>query len=270
MIFLIIALVIASIYMAIQFQYIFYWKLIKPVIVPFDFTSSTGVSIIVVARNEADTVLTCLQGILSQSYPGHLVEILVIDDHSTDETINKVLSLRDESIQLLRLQHYPEYIFTPAYKKSAITLGVEKARHEMILVTDADCIHSKDWIRSVVYAFEQSNSRFQTAPVLLLPGRSLLEQMQELEILVYTLITGAGIQSRWHDMANGANMAFTKKAFQSVKGFQGNYQYASGDDMFLVEKMRTAFPDDIHFAKSTAAAVLTKGKTNWSDLLKQR
>ena len=270
MIFLIIALAIALFYMAIQFQYIFYWKLIKPVIVPFDFDPSSGVSVIVVARNEADTVLSCLQGILSQSYPGHLVEILVIDDHSTDETINKVLTLRDESIQLLRLQHYPEYIFTPAYKKSAITLGVEKARHEMILVTDADCIHSKDWIRSVVYAFEQSNSRFQTAPVLLLPGRSLLEQMQELEMLVYALVTGAGIQSRWHDMANGANMAFTKKAFQSVKGFEGNYQYASGDDMFLVEKMRTAFPDHIHFAKSTAAAVLTKGKTSWSDLLKQR
>jgi len=265
-----IALAIALVYMAIQFHYIFYWKKIKPVIVPDDFIPSTGVSIIVVARNEAGTILSCLQGILSQSYPVHLVEILVIDDHSTDETINQVLSLQNDSIQLLRLQHYPEYIFTPAYKKSAITLGVEKARNEMILVTDADCIQSKDWIRSVVYAFEKTNARFQTAPVLLMPGRSLLEQMQELEILVYTLITGAGIQSRWHDMANGANMAFTKKAFQSVKGFSGNYQYASGDDMFLVEKMRTAYPDQIHFAKSTAAAVLTKGKTSWSDLLKQR
>ena len=141
MIFLIIALAIALIYGDPIPVYLLL-KIIRPVIVLSDFDPSTGVSVIVVARNEADTILSCLQGILSQSYPGHLVEILVIDDHSTDETNNKVLSLRDESIQLLRLQHYPEYIFTPAYKKSAIALGVEKARHEMIMVTDADCIHS--------------------------------------------------------------------------------------------------------------------------------
>lgn len=60
--------------------------------------------------------------------------------------------------------------------------------------------------------------------------------MQEVEQITLMLITGAGITSRIHDIANGANMAFRKSAFRDVNGYEGNMQYASGDDMFLIEK----------------------------------
>ncbi len=270
MIFLTIALGLALFYMAIQFQYLYYWDQIKPLPVPPEFTPSTGITVIVVARNEADVIVACLQGLLSQSYPSTLFEIIVIDDHSTDITVAKILPLQNQNLQLLLLQDFPGYIQVPAYKKSAITLGVEKARHELILVSDADCIYPMEWMKTIAFHFEKSGACFQTAPVLLFQGRSLLEQMQEVEMLVYMLITGAGIRSRLHDMANGANMAFTKAAFRAVHGYEGNFQYASGDDLFLAEKMGKMFPKKIHFAKSIEATVLTKGKANWSDLLKQR
>jgi glycosyltransferase involved in cell wall biosynthesis len=270
MIFLMIAIGLALVYMAIQFQYLYYWKKIKSVSVPHDYSPSTGVSVIVVARNEVDSIEACIRGLISQSYPSHLFEIIIVNDHSADGTANKILAIPDQRIQLLHLSDFPEYIHAPAYKKSAVTLGVEKARFDLVVVTDADCLHATDWIRSVTYSLEKIGAVFQTAPVLLLPGQSLLEQMQEVEMLMYMLITGSGIQSGLQDMANGANMAFPKAAFQTVHGYEGNYQYASGDDMFLIEKMRTAFPDKICFAKSIEATVLTKGKSNWSDLIKQR
>jgi len=256
--------------MAIQFQYIYYWKKIESYTLPHTFIPTVGVSVIVIVRNEAESISACLQGLLSQNYRSDLFEIIVIDDSSSDGTVREILSIQDQRIQLLHLSDFPEYIHPPAYKKSAITLGVDMARFDMIIVTDGDCVYSPDWMRSVVYFFEKKDAVFQTAPVRLLPGKSLLEQMQETEMLTYMLITGAGIQSRLHDIANGANMAFTKAAFQSVHGYEGNYQYASGDDMFLIEKMRRAYPDNINFAKSIDATVLTKGKTNWPDLLKQR
>jgi hypothetical protein len=134
----------------------------------------------------------------------------------------------------------------------------------------ADCMHEGNWLRTIMYAFQHDAAVFMTAPVLLSPGKSMLEKMQETEQLTLMLITGAGITSALHDLANGANMAFRKSAFAQVNGYQGNEQYASGDDMFLIEKMRAAFPDKISFVKSTDATVYTSGKKDWASLLKQR
>ncbi|MEO6132037.1 MAG: glycosyltransferase family 2 protein, partial [Saprospiraceae bacterium] len=90
------------------------------------------------------------------------------------------------------------------------------------------------------------------------------------EMSVLMLITAAGIKSGLHDMANGANMSFSKNAFNDVNGYEGNHQYASGDDMFLIEKMRAAFPDKIAFVKSGNAIVETPPKQDWNSLIKQR
>lgn len=270
MLFLVIAFVLALLYLAIQLQYIYYWKKIKPASIPPGYIPTSPVSILIVARNESASIQSCLQGILAQNYPDRLVEIIVIDDHSTDDTANKVLAVPDDRIQLLRLGNYTEYIHLPAYKKSAITLGIAKSNHEIIILTDADCHHTPDWLKTMVYAIEKENAVFQTSPVLLIPGKSLLEKMQEAEMLAFMLITGSGIQSRIHDMANGANMAFRKSAFQTIHGYEGNFNYSSGDDMFLIEKMRSIFPNKIHFTKSKEAIAWTYGKTKWSDLIRQR
>ena len=94
--------------------------------------------------------------------------------------------------------------------------------------------------------------------------------MQDVELMTYAFITGAGIQSSLHFMANGANMAFSKQAFLAVKGYEGNFHHPSGDDMFLIEKMKLAFPNQIQFVKSTEATVYTKAKPDWSSLMQQR
>ncbi len=70
MIFLVIALLLALVYLAIQIQYIYYWNKINPTLVPDAYIPSKPVSIIIVARNEEATITNCLQGILAQHYPG--------------------------------------------------------------------------------------------------------------------------------------------------------------------------------------------------------
>lgn len=265
-----IALGFAIPYLLLQAHYLFYWHKTKPVSIPLDYIPSASVTIIVVAHNESKSIGTCLQGILQQSYPAHLMEIIVIDDHSTDATIDEVQKIGSERIALYNLKDYPEYIKAPAYKKSAITLAVDKSTSEYIVITDADCVHSSQWLNTVVYGLEKNQNAFQTAPVILDGNNSLLSEMQETEQLVLMLITAAGITSGLHDIANGANMAFRKSAFLKVDGYTGNEQFASGDDMFLAEKMRKAFPGQIAFNKSIDVSLSTKAKTNWPSLIKQR
>ena len=268
MILLYVSLILIAAYAIIQFQYIRYWHALPKYGSPT--AQLTPVSIIVVARNGASVINRCLTGILHQHYPAHLFEIIVIDDHSTDQTAAVVRGMPDTRIHLIALSDFPEYHHPPAFKKSAITLGVDLARHDTIIVTDADCVHPPAWLKSIVHHFTSSKAVFQTAPVLLLPKNNMLVRMQEMELLGLMLITGSGIQSRLHDLSNGANMAFSKEAFLQVNGYDGNWHHASGDDLFLAEKMRTAYPNQISFAKVLEATVLTEGQFSWSALIRQR
>jgi cellulose synthase/poly-beta-1,6-N-acetylglucosamine synthase-like glycosyltransferase len=257
-------------YLILQIQYVYTWNKIPVTDRDISQNALVPVTVVVVARNEEDTISACLHGLLAQDYPKTLIDLLVIDDHSTDHTFQKLVDLKNPAIRLLRLKDYPEFIHAPAYKKSAITLAVHQSNTDFIIVTDADCVHDPSWASSVMKNFLSRQAIFQTSPVLITESHSLLEKMQEAELLSYALITGAGIESNLHMMANGANMAFTKSAFMAVNGYEGNYQFASGDDMFLIEKMHFAFPDQIHFAKSLPATVFTKAKSNWDILLNQR
>jgi len=257
-------------YLLLQAYYLFYWHKTKPVSIPSDYIGSASATIVVVAHNESKSITSCLEGILQQTYPTHLMEIIIIDDHSTDATIDEVQKIESERITLYNLKDYPEYIKAPAYKKSSITLAVDKSTSEYIVITDADCVHSSQWLNTVVYGLEKNQNAFQTAPVILDGNNSLLSEMQATEQLVLMLITAAGITSGLHDIANGANMAFLKSAFLKVDGYKGNEQFASGDDMFLIEKMRKAFPSQIAFNKSINASVSTQAKRNWPSLIKQR
>ncbi len=257
-------------YACLQGFYLYQWIRIPPFKSKDNFTDSQGVSIIIVARNESAKIQACIRAILSQLTDGMFGEVIIIDDHSTDEMPQIINEITHKKVRYVRLQDHPQYIHAPAYKKSGITLGVDLAQYDTIIVTDADCIPGEKWLTTTLQAFRDTNSVFQAGPVLLTHTDSLLEKMQEAEQLTFTLIAGAGIHSGWHDIASGANMIFTKEAFKKVNGYDGNFHFASGDDMFLIEKMRSSFPGSISFIKSIQASVYTTGKKNWQDLLSQR
>ena len=264
------AVMFALLYLGIQVYYFVYWQ--KTPIADTAPLSSIriGATVVIIARNEANNISQCLRDLLDQDYPADLMEIIVIDDHSTDQTADVVRSMNDPRIACYALSDFQEYIRPPAFKKSAIKLAVDRARYDTIVVTDADCHHPASWLTRTVYHFHQRHASFQTGPVMITRGDSMLERLQETEQMLLMIITGAGITSALHDIASAANMAFSKKAFLTVGGYQGNEHYASGDDMFLVEKMREAFPDQIYFLKSIHATVTTDGKKTWHDLFQQR
>ncbi|MFZ1679011.1 MAG: glycosyltransferase, partial [Saprospiraceae bacterium] len=261
--FILIAVFLASAYLCLQVYYVYYWLKTPEVIVPAEFIPSLKITVIVVAYNEEKKIQSCLEGIVKQHYPQELFEIIVIDDRSSDGTIELIKNLQSPLVRIFQLTDYPEFIHPPAYKKSAIELAVRMAQHDWIVVTDADCIPPDEWLRNIAYTQSITDAVFLAAPISYSSCHTMLEKMQEMEMSVLMLITAAGIRSGLHDMSNGANMSFSKQAFNDVYGYEGNYQYASGDDMFLIEKMRITFPDRIVFVKSREAIVETKPHKDW-------
>jgi len=222
---------------------------------------TTSVTILVPARNEEENIQLCLEAITNQNYPKELLEIIVINDHSTDNTVNFASSFNN--IIVLKLQDAEG-------KKAAISHGIENAIGELIVTTDADCVMGKDWLNDMVGFYETTNCKMIAAPVMFHQEKSFLEKFQVLDFAGMMGVTAASLKYNLSSMCNGANLAYTKKVFNEVNGFEGIDNVPTGDDLLLMEKIKKLHPNSVKFLKSKKAIVYTKAQPNFKALQNQR
>jgi cellulose synthase/poly-beta-1,6-N-acetylglucosamine synthase-like glycosyltransferase len=230
------------------------------------------VTVLVPARNEQLHIVTCLRALSSQDYPPECLQIIVINDHSTDQTQSLVASFPYPHLLLLNLQDLliPASGGLPAHKKKAIEFGVAQATGELIITTDADCTAPPTWIPTLVRAYQHWGAQGIAAPVKLADRAGLLSIFQSLDFIALQGITGASVYRHKLTMCNGANLAYTKQAFRAVDGFAGIDRIASGDDMLLLHKIAKRFGRQVFFLKSRDALVSTQPMDNWASFLQQR
>ena len=233
-------------------------------------------TIVIPARNEAANIKACLESIIAQDYPKDLYEVIVVDDFSEDATpeIVKGIGCKHANVQLLSLAQFYAPGALIAFKKKAIELAVNNSKGSWIVTTDADCIIPKHWL-SLYNDFIQQNLPenkfvFVAAPVMFIKESGILNQFQLLDFLALQGITAAAVGADKHSMSNGANLAFEKAAFIAVGGYQGVDQIASGDDMFLMHKMKLTLSSKIGYLFHPGAIVLTKAMHHWKDFIMQR
>jgi cellulose synthase/poly-beta-1,6-N-acetylglucosamine synthase-like glycosyltransferase len=157
-----------------------------------------------------------------------------------------------------------------AYKKLALQSGIAVSNGTLMITTDADCIFNRDWLRTMAYAAETTQSKMVVAPVDLTSYNSLVAVFQSLDFRTMQGITAAAHRFGLGHMANGANLAFTKAAYNQINGYVGTTHIASGDDYLLLVKMAERFPNGITYLKSEAAIVSTTPQPTWKALLNQR
>lgn len=229
------------------------------------------ISVVVPARNEEAHIDTCIKALLAQQYPKHLFEIIVINDHSTDDTAAIVKRYASQGVQLIQLEEIlKNNKGTIAYKKKAIESGIAQAKGTLIVTTDADCSMSPQWLTSIAAYRRQYQSHFMAAPVKINHRNTLLSKFQCLDFAILQGITGASVTTHTHNMCNGANLAYLKEAFYAVNGFKGIDNIASGDDMLLMQKITAQDASKVHYLKSRDAIVNTEPSPNWKTFFQQR
>jgi len=233
-------------------------------------TTPLSITVIIPTRNEEKNIGTCLSSLWQQDYPPGLLEIIVVNDFSTDRTVEIVKQFRQGNIRLIHLGDHVGKNDINSYKKKAIEIAITQAKGDLIVTTDADCIAGKQWLNTIAGFQKKYNAVFIAAPVKMEADKSLLSIFQSLDFLTLQGITAAAVQQRKHSMCNGANLAYLKTAYQAVNGFEGIDEIASGDDMLLMHKIAQKFPDQYFFLKSKHAIVSTKPEKTWSEFLQQR
>lgn len=234
-----------------------------------DYRPSTKISVIIPARNEEENIGACLDSVTQQTYPDHLFEILVVDDHSTDETASIIRSYADQHVKLISLKDHVSADLN-SYKKKAIEIAIQQSTGELIVTTDADCFVQKNWLKTIAAFYEKHQPVFIAAPVSINCNFNFIEMFQALDFAMLQGITGASVHKKIHSMCNGANLAYTKKAFEEVGGFAGIDNIASGDDMLLMHKIYNRYPDKVMFLKSQDVIVETVPVNSIKEFFNQR
>ncbi len=223
------------------------------------------VSVVIPARNEEKNIGHCIDAIMQQDYPLMFREIVVADDQSSDNTSAIAQS---KGAVLVKLNEFPPG--TVAYKKAALSAAIAASHGELIITSDADCNAPASWITTMVSVKQNTNAVLVAGPVRMKYNTSVLSKFQSLDFAILQGITAASVHHGFHFMGNGANMAYTKDAFNKVNGFSGIDDIASGDDMLLMYKIGRQYPGQIAYAFSQAAMVETNPEPDLKSFLWQR
>ena len=229
----------------------------------------TTVTVIIPARNEALNIGACLDSISEQTYPKELFEVIVVDDHSTDNTAAVIDAYTSQNIKRIALK---DFVSSPlnSYKKKAIEVGIQHATGKLIITTDADCTVPPNWLQTLVSFYETHHPVFIAAPVSINCSNNFTEIFQALDFMTLQGITGASVHKKFHNMCNGANLAYEKAAFHEVDGFAGIDDIASGDDMLLMHKIYKRYPGQVMFLRSKEAIVQTAPVKTVTQFFNQR
>jgi len=229
---------------------------------------ATYLTVIIPARNEALHLPALLDSIDRQTYSKKNFEVLLIDDHSTDDTA--AIASAYSFVTCLSLKDFVGDAGINSYKKKAIEIGIQNSRGKLIITTDADCMVPEKWLETIAAFYEEKKPAFIVMPVSVNCSARPIEIFQALDFMSLQGITAAAVHKKAHSMCNGANLAYSRNAFEAVAGFKGIDAIASGDDMLLLHKIALQYPNDIHYLRSKNVIVQTAAVNTIKDFLNQR
>ncbi|MFM7726931.1 MAG: glycosyltransferase, partial [Flavobacteriales bacterium] len=219
--------------------------------------------IVIPVRDESMNILGLLQSLDRQSADPEKVDIIVVDDHSQDDTVEVVKAFIARSgrftVRLIQLRN--EFS-----KKSAIARAVQESASQWVVTLDADVsLPGADWL--VDFMLHADNDAWMLCgPVVLASEKkNRIVRIATLESIGLLSIAGAGIRSRSPLFCNGASLAFRRDKFIESGGYDTNR--LSGDDTDLLHR----FPSgNVRFVSDPACLVKAAAPSTLGGFISQR
>ena len=254
--------IVGSIYLSIILLFVIGWTHL-PYFQTGKINNYPKVSVIIPMRNEAANIESLLNCLKNQIYPENFLEIILVDDHSSDNTLELINKFYLPNTEIVNLSNQ----FNG--KKAAVKTGIEASNGDLIILTDADCIMNSEWIACYVSYYQQYNPVLMLGPVCAIPGNSPFAKMQALEMFSLLGSTAGAAGVFRHIMCNGANLSFPKYLYPEIKHIY-NSSTSSGDDIFVLQELKKKYRQKIHFVKSRDLIVYTKISSTILSFFNQR
>lgn len=219
---------------------------------------------VIAARNEQENLPWLLSDLVNQDYPKDKLEIIVANDRSSDNTANivKEMMKKHKNIKHIKIDNTREI----APKKFALEQGIKKSNGEIILSTDADCRVLKTWVTSMSSSLDEKDGI--TIGFSRISAKSFFEKYQLIDFFCI-FIANVGFAG-WNKYFSGSgqNLAYNKKSFFDIGGFENKEKSISADDMFLVQSISSIGNCQINF--NPKSFVFTIPEKTIIDFINQR
>jgi cellulose synthase/poly-beta-1,6-N-acetylglucosamine synthase-like glycosyltransferase len=224
------------------------------------------VSVIVCARDEDENLARYLPGLLVQNYPT-THEVIVVNDNSMDDSKYILAELKKtfRQLQVVELEQEAKLIDG---KKYPLSVGIKEAKHEIVLLTDADCVPaSENWIMKMQQAFTNGvEIVLGYSPYTRAKG--LLNKLIRWETFHTALQYFSYALAGKPYMGVGRNLSYKRDVFFRNKGFSAINNIASGDDDLFINKV--AKKNNTAVVIDPEAFTFSSPKKTWQDWKRQK
>ncbi len=252
---------IIILYLCLSIAIIWGWNRLKNRNTEVSENKLTAFSIVIAMRNEAENIEVLLESIGKLDYPTNAYEVCLIDDHSTDN-----------SVELARQFGLPNLKVIPSQgegKKSAIETGINWAAFDYIIQTDADCKVPKHWLKIMNSCITEQQVQLMACPLIIEDNGRFFSNLQSLESYALLMSTAGLFGTKHPVMMNAANVAYQKPTVKNQDVL--NQKVTSGDDVFLLHRIKEDWGMPfIHFINHPKATVTTLSEKNLQSFWQQR
>lgn len=260
--------IILTIFLGATLTQLIFWGLIFRKLAVFtpvetDINAAPFASVIICARNEAENLQKNLPLFLNQTYRSY--EVIIVNDNSTDNTREVVLHFVAKTRNLRLIDIKEE---SPPGKKAALARGIEAARSNYLVFSDADCQPAGNFWLATCVAHLNTTSQIGLGfgPYRTYPG--MLNRFIRFET-AYTALQYFSLALRGLPyMGVGRNLCYTRFLYEKANGFRDHAHIASGDDDLFVNA--AANPSNTTIILEPDAFVYSEPKTTWKAYFRQK
>jgi cellulose synthase/poly-beta-1,6-N-acetylglucosamine synthase-like glycosyltransferase len=226
------------------------------------------VSIIIPARNEASTLHRCIASLRTITYPEHLLEIIIVNDRSTDAT-GSIIEQAAASWSVIKTVHRTESEARENLrgKPGALQAGVDRASGDVLLFTDADCVVEPDWVHTMLAPFNNERVKM-VCGFTTIEHSSAFGVLQDVEWLYTHSMAQGSLTNGIPIGCFGNNLAIDAAAFRALGGYNV-VSFSITEDLALLQAMVRA-GHSVSYICSADSAVETLPCTTLMEYLHQK
>ncbi len=225
-----------------------------------------SVSVIVAARNEEYNIKECLKSLSELNYPDGELEIILVNDQSTDQTEEIIRDFITDkpSFSLINLGKTNSELIG---KSRPLAEGIKNAKGEIIFITDADCVVPKEWIKTIASFYKKDVAMVNSFTNQNVNG--IFSGIQAIDF-IYLLFVAGGIANIGKPVSCiGNNISFRKSVYDELGGFE-KLEKSVTEDFLLINKIRKLKKYKVIFVLNKAGLVTTKPCESLSELTAQK
>jgi len=225
-------------------------------------------SVVVPARNEEKTIRECVVSISKSNYPLDRFEIIAVNDRSTDSTLGILTELKKSILNLSIINIDNSYKTKNLRgKPGALQAGIESAKGEIIVMTDADCVVNPDWLMTLALTFEDEKIGM-SAGYTAIRTNSIFDKIQSVEWTYLHTLATTGVGFDIPLSCYGNNLAVRKKDFDAIGGYH-SVSFSVTEDLALMHALHRS-GKKIRYLTLPESTITTLPCPSFKEYLKQK